>query len=46
MAAPQSTPQASAFDSWSEDLVQAVGLRDIDVTVNADVTVAANSTAK
>ena len=42
---PPSNPSASGFESWSSDLVKGVGLQDINVNVDAEATVAANSTA-
>jgi len=36
----------SDFESWSKDSVKAVGLQDINVDVDSEVTIAANSTAK
>ena len=43
---PPFTPASNSFESWSEDLVSAAGLQNIDVTVDAEATVAATSTAK
>jgi len=45
MATP-TAPNSTSFESWSEDLVSAAGLQNIDVTVDAEATVAATSTAK
>ena len=43
---PPSTPVPAGFESWSEDLVSAAGLQDVNVTVDAEATVSATSTAK
>ena len=46
MAAPTNNLVPANFDSGSSDVVKAVGLQNIDVTVDAEATVSATSTAK